>query len=365
MTPKTKPKPPQPVDARTANHEELFTAFMEREDRTAVLALLDNKFQRQGLADLRPDFPEDVIGKLPRWDKKKQAEIFLDYVGHATVTQRLLDIDLFWNWKPMLTMENGSIVFDVVDGHRVGLWIELTVLDVTRLGYGAVGPGTYDEVKQLIGDAIRNAAMRFGVALSLWEKHREEEDTKDTETRDAGPAEELMCQFCGEVSNSRDVKVIPSGFEDNPKTGINKGDLVFHCPGCGAWPLKKLVEKSNTPPVTMDTPATVATLSTPPAVPMKGKEFAPGHEMKRVKGGVLCDCGLEFEETPEAKSHWEKTLAAHLAEAETRKAEAEKTRKAETEEADKKQNGEEHADPGDGDQGDMGLDPPDDDDLPF
>jgi hypothetical protein len=25
-------------------------------------------------------------------------------------------------------------------------------------------------VKELIGDAIRNAAMRFGVALSLWEK---------------------------------------------------------------------------------------------------------------------------------------------------------------------------------------------------
>lgn len=337
MTTKKQTEKTQVIDARTADYEALFTAFMEREDRSAVLSLLDNKFTRQGLKELREDFPPEVIGKLPRWDKDKNERIFLDYVGHATVTIRLLDVDPYWNWKPLITREDGAIVFDVVDGHRVGLWIQLTVLEVTRLGYGSVGPGTRDEVKQLIGDAIRNGAMRFGVALPLWEKHREEEEVKDTETKvDTGPVTELVCQFCGEVSKSSDVKVIPSGFT-NAKTGVNKGDLVFHCPGCGSWPPKKLVE-SNLPP------------ATPPAVPMKDKEFSPGHEMKRVKDGVLCECGLEFDKTPDAKSHWEKTLAAH---------------QDAMEKAEKKQNGEHHADPGDGDQGDMGLDPPDDDDLPF
>src|ERR1700677_3927681 len=46
-----------------------------------------------------------------------------------------------------------------------GLWIKLTICGVTRLGYGD-GP----DPKQRISDAIRNGAMRFGVALYLWGK---------------------------------------------------------------------------------------------------------------------------------------------------------------------------------------------------
>jgi len=45
------------------------------------------------------------------------------------------------------------------------LWIRLTVLGVTRPG---VGEGK--NPKERIGNAIRNAAMRFGVALDLWAK---------------------------------------------------------------------------------------------------------------------------------------------------------------------------------------------------
>jgi hypothetical protein len=49
-----------------------------------------------------------------------------------------------------------------------GLWIELTVCGVTRPGFGDDGNGK--GMKEVIGDAIRNAAMRFGVALDLWAK---------------------------------------------------------------------------------------------------------------------------------------------------------------------------------------------------
>jgi hypothetical protein len=45
------------------------------------------------------------------------------------------------------------------------LWIKLTINGVTRIG---VGDGK--SAKECIGDAIRNAAMRFGVALDLWAK---------------------------------------------------------------------------------------------------------------------------------------------------------------------------------------------------
>jgi hypothetical protein len=51
------------------------------------------------------------------------------------------------------------------------MWIRLTVCGVTRLGYGHAGSKTGgDAIKEVIGDALRNAAMRFGAALDLWHK---------------------------------------------------------------------------------------------------------------------------------------------------------------------------------------------------
>ena len=51
------------------------------------------------------------------------------------------------------------------DSPKGNLWIRLTVAGVTRIG---VGDGK--SMKEIIGDAIRNSAMRFGVALDLWAK---------------------------------------------------------------------------------------------------------------------------------------------------------------------------------------------------
>jgi hypothetical protein len=107
------------------------------------------------LLSLREPFPDEVVGKLPR------GGVELDFVGHAAVTQRLLLIDPEWNWEPLGTDENGLPVYD----NNGGLWIKLTICGVTRLGYG---DGADPKVR--IGDAIRNAAMRFGVALMLWSR---------------------------------------------------------------------------------------------------------------------------------------------------------------------------------------------------
>lgn len=104
---------------------------------------------------LRAPFRPEQIGKLPR------GQITLDYVGHADVTHRLLEVDPAWTWEPLALTEEGLPAYD----RGGGLWIRLTVCGMTRLGYGD-GP----DPKQRIGDAIRNAAMRFGVALDMWRK---------------------------------------------------------------------------------------------------------------------------------------------------------------------------------------------------
>jgi hypothetical protein len=96
--------------------------------------------------------------------------VHLDYVGHAALTDRLLDADPMWSWEPVAFNDAGLPAFD----NTGGLWIKLTVAGVTRLGYGHAAPKPNADPgareKEVIGDALRNAAMRFGAALDLWHK---------------------------------------------------------------------------------------------------------------------------------------------------------------------------------------------------
>ena len=111
------------------------------------------------LAKLRVPFPAEQIGKLPK------GGVTLDFVGHGYITARLLDVDPMWNWHPLACDDLGLPQLD----ENGGLWIKLTVCGVTRLGYGdAGGRKGPNAIKEAIGDAIRNAGMRFGLALDLW-----------------------------------------------------------------------------------------------------------------------------------------------------------------------------------------------------
>jgi hypothetical protein len=111
-------------------------------------------------AALRKPFDRKHIGKLPKGGTQ------LDYVGHAAVTDRLLIVDPAWTWEPVAFGPDGLPAFTT----GKGLWIKLTVAGVTRYGFGDGAT-----VKECIGDAIRNAAMRFGVALDLWGKEELEQ----------------------------------------------------------------------------------------------------------------------------------------------------------------------------------------------
>ena len=110
---------------------------------------------------LRGKMPDNLVSKFPA---NAGANANKEYAGHAAVTDRLLEVDPEWTWK---FLGDGTPVFDDVGG----IWIELTVCGVTRIGYGfpeRLKGG--NAVKEAIGDAIRNAAMRFGVGLEFWFK---------------------------------------------------------------------------------------------------------------------------------------------------------------------------------------------------
>lgn len=141
------------------------------------------------LEDLKKPFEDNEIGKLPKPTKKQAADalklswaekqcticggihhpraIHLDYIGHAALTKRMLEVDPLWTWEP-LAFVDGLPAFDKTGG----LWIKLTILGMTRLGYGNAPPKgeVGNREKEVIGDALRNAGMRFGMGLQLWHK---------------------------------------------------------------------------------------------------------------------------------------------------------------------------------------------------
>lgn len=121
-----------------------------------------NEERDKGLARLREPFPPEQIGHLPKGGTR------LSYVGHAAVTDRLLEVDPLWTWEPYAVDDTGPAI--AASGKNSVLWIKLTVCGMTRTGVGIVATSAFELEKQLISDAIRNAAMRFGVALDLWSK---------------------------------------------------------------------------------------------------------------------------------------------------------------------------------------------------
>lgn len=122
------------------------------------------------MSDQYQQFVTDALKPFEAWqiEKLPKGGTTLDYVGHAHVTQRLLELDPFWTWEFVAQDPNtGLPIYDEFGG----LWIRLTVKGVSRYGYGEPSGGfnAADRIKSAIGDAIRNAAMRFGIALTLWQ----------------------------------------------------------------------------------------------------------------------------------------------------------------------------------------------------
>lgn len=164
---------------------------------TGPLQVEDRGKTAEALKAMRADFPANHVSRLPKESKRQIEErkqgqnaiqckecgsyhhknaVHLDYVGHAAITSRLLDVDPFWSWEPLSFDEKGLPALDKYQG----MWIKLTVLGMTRLGYGDAGlKAGPDAVKEVIGDAIRNAAMRFGAALDLWHKGELNQNRED------------------------------------------------------------------------------------------------------------------------------------------------------------------------------------------
>jgi hypothetical protein len=94
--------------------------------------------------------------------------VVLDYMGHADVTLALIDIDPLYDYGWNVN-DAGDMLIREVDG-RLVLEGWLSLHGVWRRGVGTCAARQPEPEKELIGDLLRNCAMRFGVATSLWSK---------------------------------------------------------------------------------------------------------------------------------------------------------------------------------------------------
>ena len=196
--------------------------------------------QQDAFAQLRRPFAANEIERLPKQLRKNDDDrgpcedtprgrkysadghfcggfharsMHLDYVGHAGITDRLNEVDPLWDYEfmhvdlppwaaasvaalyqhgtPEAIAEAGRLVkqHGIPLSRDGGYWIKLTVLGMTRIGFGDAGSKSgANATKEVIGDALRNAAMRFGVGTYLWsksdaalaKKQAEEVDPDDT-----------------------------------------------------------------------------------------------------------------------------------------------------------------------------------------
>lgn len=164
----------------------------------------------------RAEFSDDQVGKLPRTscgkcgDKNNRAgtcdqhprkarcevckqwitpaHVHIDFVGHADLTDRLLSIDPMWDWDALAWHPSGVPYYEVVNNMAV-MWITLTIDGRTRKGVGTAPASQKELHKELIGDALRNAAMRFGIALYLWSKSDKLESQMEEPEEQQAPAQ--------------------------------------------------------------------------------------------------------------------------------------------------------------------------------
>lgn len=227
--------------------------------------------QIAALAKMREPFKPHQISKLPKPTRAQTDEVkrdfkkgircdicglwhhpkvvHLDYVGHAALTDRLLDCDPFWSYEFIAKDDHGRPIFDSYGG----AWITLTVCGMTRQGYGHPdGKQGGDAIKEVIGDALRNAAMRFGAALDLWHKggdlHAMPEDDDGNAASKAPPQKDQKQAVPSEIAVFSAIDCLKAA------TSIDELKDVWFSLGPAVQKLPDVIKAKNERRDALDTP---------------------------------------------------------------------------------------------------------------
>ena len=111
-----------------------------------------------------------IVGHIQR------GGVNLAYVSHAEITRILIQVDPLWSWTPCGWKEGRPEIH--VENGMATMWGILTVHGKDMIGVGSARADKGDVEKELIGDFLRNAAMRFGICLNLWSKEANDDSPR-------------------------------------------------------------------------------------------------------------------------------------------------------------------------------------------
>lgn len=179
------------VDRDAVHQEERKVGDKLEKARQDRIEVRDFKADRDPIWEhLARPFPDSWVEKLPKNlrkndDRKARCEdtpagrtvsadghfcggwhakaLHLDYIGHAGVTMRLNE-DVGpenWSLEPLGVLDNG------LPAHTgQAFWVKLTILGVSKIDLAE----SFSSTQEAWGDALRRAAMRFGIGTYLWSK---------------------------------------------------------------------------------------------------------------------------------------------------------------------------------------------------
>lgn len=114
-------------------------------------------------AELRKPFPPERVKTLEkRWTGRdgREKHLSLNYIDHPDVTDRLLAVDPVYETKVLSVFTDERML---EDGCSCGVHLALTIGGCTKEEYG-----NGKNLKEAMSDALKRAAMRYGVALDMW-----------------------------------------------------------------------------------------------------------------------------------------------------------------------------------------------------
>lgn len=160
---------------------------------------------------LSKPFDPRVIQSKPGGNRRPDVR----YVSHGSVTKRLNQVCPGWTSRVVEI----HAYYEAQSGKKVcaGVQLELTIPGVgSRQEFGTANqPRSFgDDVKNAMSDALKRCAMRFGVALDLWEEMDEGDE-------DAAPIVARRDAAQGRYAREPEGRYVEPRQQDPPRTPRN------------------------------------------------------------------------------------------------------------------------------------------------
>lgn len=105
-------------------------------------------------------FPDKLIRTIKKGNHSE------DYINHAVITQRLLQVCGAYGWDWEVVYEEGKVV--AVHG-RITVTVDGKEVTVSGAGTETFsGDSTGEKIKKMESDAFKRAAAKLGIGLHLW-----------------------------------------------------------------------------------------------------------------------------------------------------------------------------------------------------